>query len=42
MTQVLDASVLVAWLVDEGPTGRWAEGVVSRGRLAVRIVNPLQ
>ena len=34
MTQVLDASVLVAWLVDDGPVGQWAERLVAKGELA--------
>ena len=34
MTHVIDASVLVAWLVDEGPVGAWAESIVVRGGLA--------
>ena len=34
MTVVVDASVLVAALVDSGPTGRWAEAVVSENALA--------
>lgn len=34
MTVVLDASVLVAALVDAGPAGRWAESAVGAGSLA--------
>ncbi len=34
MTQVVDASVLVAWLVDDGPVGQWAEAIVARGEIA--------
>ena len=34
MTVVLDASVLVSALIDPGPVGRWAEGVVTSGALA--------
>ena len=34
MTTVIDASVLIAALVDFGPEGEWAEAVVSEGALA--------
>lgn len=34
MTVVVDASVLVSALIDPGPVGRWAEGVVTSGALA--------
>lgn len=34
MTAVVDASVLVAALVDSGPTGAWAESVVAAHTLA--------
>ena len=34
MTAVVDASVLVAALVDSGPTGAWAESVVAAHSLA--------
>ena len=34
MTVIVDASVLVAALVDSGPRGRWAEAVVSENALA--------
>ena len=34
MTIVVDASVLVAALVDSGPEGEWAEAVVSENALA--------
>lgn len=34
MSAVIDASVLVAVLVDGGPDGRWAETVISQGSLA--------
>ena len=34
MTAVVDASVLVAALVDSGPTGAWAESVVADNSLA--------
>ena len=34
MTAVVDASVLVAALVDSGPTGEWAESVVAAHSLA--------
>ena len=33
MTIVIDASVLVAALVDSGPDGIWAESVISQGSL---------
>jgi predicted nucleic acid-binding protein len=33
VTVVVDASVLIAALVDSGPTGRWAESVVAEGSL---------
>lgn len=33
MTFVVDASLLVAALVDSGPAGRWAESIVERGSL---------
>ena len=34
MTVVVDASVLVAALVDSGPEGEWAESAVAEGSLA--------
>lgn len=34
MTLVVDASVLVAALVDNGPDGRWAESIIARGSIA--------
>lgn len=34
MTVVVDASVIVAALVDSGPEGRWAESVAGEDRLA--------
>lgn len=34
MTTVVDASVLVAALVDSGPEGQWAESVLAEGPLA--------
>ncbi len=33
MTLVVDASVVVAALVDNGPAGRWAEEQLARGQL---------
>lgn len=33
MSAVVDASVLVAALVDSGPEGAWAEGVIAAGSL---------
>lgn len=34
MTTVVDASVLVAALVDSGAEGMWAESVIDEGSLA--------
>ena len=34
MTTVVDASVLVAALVDSGREGRWAESTLAEGHLA--------
>lgn len=34
MTVVVDASVVVSALVDDGPTGRWAEEVIGQAPLA--------
>lgn len=34
MTFVVDASVLVAALVDSGPAGQWAESIIERGTIA--------
>ena len=34
MTTVVDASVLVAALIDSGHEGKWAESLVAEGRLA--------
>lgn len=34
MTVVVDASVLVAAITDEGPEGRWAESLLAGSRLA--------
>lgn len=42
MTIVVDASVLVAALVDSGPTGRWAEVVVSENELAAPELVPFE
>lgn len=33
MSVVVDASVVIAFLVDDGPSGRWAEGVIRGGNL---------
>jgi predicted nucleic acid-binding protein len=33
VTRVVDASILVAALVDSGPAGRWAESIVASGAL---------
>lgn len=42
MTTVLDASVVVAALVDDGSTGRWAEEVLLRGHLAAPHLMPVE
>lgn len=47
MTVVVDASTVVAALVDSGPDGRWAEGFLSTGLaaphlLAVEVANVLR
>lgn len=42
MTTVLDASVVVAALVDDGPAGRWAEEVLLRGHLAAPHLMPVE
>ena len=34
MTLVVDASVVVAAVLDSGPVGRWAEGILLEGPLA--------
>lgn len=42
MTVVLDASLVVAALVDDGPAGRWAEGVLLRDHLAAPHLMPVE
>ena len=39
---VVDATVVVAALVDTGPDGRWAEGVLSSGPLAAPHLMPAE
>jgi predicted nucleic acid-binding protein len=40
--RVIDASVVVAALLDSGPTGRWAESVLEGGPLAAPHHMPLE
>lgn len=42
MTLVVDASVVVAALVDSGPAGRWAEGQLGSGPLAAPNLLPAE
>lgn len=42
MTTVLDASVVVAALIDDGPVGRWAEEVLLRGHLVAPHLMPVE
>jgi predicted nucleic acid-binding protein len=42
MTLVVDASVVVSALVDDGPVGRWAEGIVFSGGLAAPHLMPAE
>lgn len=42
MTLVVDASVVVAALVDDGATGRWAEGVLLSDDLAAPHLMPVE
>lgn len=42
MTLVIDASVVVAALVDSGPTGLWAEAQLLAGPLAVPALMPFE
>ena len=42
MTVVADASVVVAALVDSGPDGRWAEGVLTSDDLAAPHLMPVE
>ena len=40
MTTIVDASVVVAALVDDGPAGDWSRAVLARGALAAPHVMP--
>ena len=42
MTAVVDASVVVAALVDDGPVGRWAEELVASTPLAAPHLMPVE
>lgn len=42
MTVVVDASVVVAALVDTGPAGRWAESLMLSGPLAAPHLMPVE
>lgn len=42
MTLVVDASVVVAALVDSGDTGRWAEGILLSDHLAAPHLMPVE
>lgn len=42
MTRVVDASVVVAALVDAGPDGRWAETLLAEGRLVAPHLLPAE
>lgn len=42
MTIVVDASVVVAALVDNGPVGRWAEAVLATDALAAPHLMPVE
>ena len=42
MTTVVDASALVAALIDSGPVGQWAEGLVFGGDLAGPHLLPVE
>lgn len=42
MTLVLDAGVVVAALVDDGPDGRWAESMLAAGPLAAPHLMPVE
>lgn len=42
MTVVVDASVVVAALVDSGPDGTWAEEIVRTGQLAAPHLMPVE
>jgi predicted nucleic acid-binding protein len=42
VTQVLDASAVVAALVDDGPDGRWCEGRLLAGQLVAPHLLPIE
>lgn len=42
MTVVVDAALVAAALIDDGPVGTWADGVVSRGDLAAPHLMPVE
>ena len=42
MTLVIDAGVVVAALVDDGPVGRWAESMLAAGPLAAPHLMPVE
>lgn len=42
MTLVVDASIVVAALVDDGDTGRWAEGILLSDDLAAPHLMPVE
>lgn len=42
MTLVVDASMVVAALVDDGPEGRWADDLLARGHLAAPYHMPIE
>ncbi len=42
MTIVLDSSVVVAALIDRGPVGLWAEGLLTSGPLAAPHLMPAE
>lgn len=42
MSVVADASVVVAWLVDDGDDGRWAEEVLAIGAIAAPHLMPAE
>jgi len=42
LTAVVDASVIVAALVDDGPAGRWAEALVAGQPLAAPHLMPVE
>jgi len=42
VTTVVDASLVVAALVDSGPVGRWADGVLGAGHLVAPHLLPVE